>query len=98
MQQLKQGLRDGTLAFCMPAAHAELSSEFLEDFSERILKQDWREVSLYAPQPMCELLAEDSEGNFVTAIEMNYHVNGSALAMLTLWEVMRCCAGATRKS
>jgi hypothetical protein len=99
LQQLRQGLRDGTLAFCMPAAHAELSSDFLEDFSERILKQDWREVSMHAHNALSELLAdEDSETDLVASIELNYHIDLSGLAELTLWEVMRWCAGANRKS
>jgi hypothetical protein len=99
LQELRQGLRDGTLAFCMPAAHAEFSSDFLEDFSERILKQDWREVSMYAHNLMCELLADDdSETDFIASIEMNYHIDATGLAQRTLWEVMRWCAGANRKS
>ena len=40
VEEFKAGFRDGTLAFFLPAAHAELSSDYLEDFSERILKQD----------------------------------------------------------
>ena len=44
VEDFREGFRNGTLAFCMPAAHAEFCSEFLDGFSERILKQDWRDV------------------------------------------------------
>ena len=46
VEDFRQGFRDGTLAFCMPAAHAEISNAFLDEFSERILKMDWRDVSM----------------------------------------------------
>ena len=70
VEQFRAGFRDGTLAFFMPAAHAELSSEFLEDFSERILKQDWREVSMHAHRHMSELLAnDDSEVDLFASIQ-----------------------------
>lgn len=99
LHELRQGLRDGTLAFCLPAAHAELSNEFLEEFSDRILKQDWRDVSMYAHNALSDLLAdEDGEADLAASIEMNYHIGVRGLAGLTLWEVMRCCAGAHRKS
>lgn len=45
VEDYREGFRNHTLAFCMPAAHAEFSSDFLDEFSERILKKDWREVS-----------------------------------------------------
>jgi hypothetical protein len=99
LQQLKDGLRDGTLAFCLPVAHAELSADFLEDFSERILKQDWREVSMHAHLRLdCLLADDDSEVDLVASIEENYGIDLTGLAELTLWEVMRRCAGASIKS
>lgn len=99
LQQLQEGLRDGTLAFCLPVAHAELPGDFLDDFSERILKQDWREVSMHAHHPLCELVADDdTEMDLVVSIEENYHIDASRLAELTLWEVMRRCAGAAARS
>ena len=42
VEDFRQGFRDHTLAFCMPAAHAEYSNDFLEEFSARILRRDWR--------------------------------------------------------
>lgn len=99
LEQLKEGLRDGTLAFCMPVAHAELCAEFLEDFSDRILKQDWREVSMHAHLTLDHLLADDdSEVDLVASIEENYGIDLTGLAGLTLWEVMRRCAGAAVRS
>src|SRR5262245_39867194 len=90
LDEFKEGLRNGTLGSCLPVAHAELSSEFLEDFSERVIKQDWREVSMYAHQPLSELLAnDDSEFDLVASIHEIYGVDVSDLADLTLWEVMR---------
>lgn len=97
VEEFRAGFRNGTLAFFMPAAHAELSSEFLEDFSERILKQDWRDVSMHAHRSMHELLAnDDSEVDLFASIEENYGLKVVGLADMTLWEVIRCCSGADR--
>ncbi len=54
---------------------------------------------MYAHHPLCELLAdEDSETDLVASIETNYHIDLAGVAELTLWEVMRWCAGVSRKS
>lgn len=99
VEQFREGFRNGTLAFCLPVAHAELSSEFLEDFSERVLKQDWREVSMHAHQPLHKLLAdEDSELDLEISIEENYGAEAVGTVDMTLWEVMRRCAHAARKA
>lgn len=93
VEQFREGFRDGTLAFCLPAAHAELSSDFLEDFSDRILKQDWREVSMYAHQQLSQLVADDdSEVDLLALIEANYGIELYGTPDSTLWEVMRRCA------
>ena len=98
LDELKEGLRNGTLAFCLPAAHAEFSSKFLDEFSERILKKDWREVSLssYSRVPSLLDVAEPNE-DLVEDIYCQYGVDVSDLEGLPFWEVVRRCAGATHK-
>lgn len=92
LQELRQGLRDGTLAFCMPAAHAEFSNEFLDDFSERILKQDWRDVLALADTRAPSLQSgADADEDVVAAIQANYGADVSDLPGLPLWEVIRRC-------
>jgi hypothetical protein len=96
VEEFRRGFRDGTLAFCMPAAHAEFSSEFLDDFSERILKLDWREVLARAHFRVPSLLiAGDSEDDLVAAIQVNYGADVSDLPGLPLWDVLRRCAPGT---
>jgi hypothetical protein len=97
VEEFREGFRRGTLAFFLPAAHAELSCDYLEDFSERILKQDWREVSMHAHRRMSELLADDdSEVDLIALIEEYYGLQVSNVADMTLWEVIRYCSGADR--
>lgn len=94
---LIEGLRNGTLAFCLPAAHAEFSTEFLDDFSNRILKQDWREVMERSDFMIPSLLnGGDSEAELVAAIEANYGADVSDLPGLPLWDVVRRCTVATK--
>lgn len=93
LEDYREGFRKGTLAFCMPAAHAEFSSDFLDEFSERILKQDWRDVLLDRPTSVLSLLdGEDSEADIVAAIQTNYRTDVSDLPGLPLWDVIRRCA------
>ena len=93
VEDYRQGFRNGTLAFCMPAAHAEFSTEFLDDFSERILKQDWRDVLAHADSRIPSLLnGDDSDDDLVAAIQANYGADVSDLPGLPLWEVIRRCA------
>lgn len=97
LEELKQGLRDGSLAFCLPAAHAEFSTEFLDDFSQRILKRDWRDVSMASLSRVPSLLAIDDdadEADLVEDIYCNYGVDVSDLDGLPLWDVVRRCAAA----
>lgn len=98
LDELKEGLRNGTLAFCLPAAHAEFSSKFLDDFSERILKRDWREVSHSSYSRVPSLLdVADSSDDVVEDIYCQYGVDVSDLDGLPFWEVVRRCAGSTHK-
>jgi hypothetical protein len=93
VEDYRQGFRDHTLAFCMPAAHAEYSSEFLDEFSERILKKDWREISLASSSHIPSLISgEESEEELAGEIEALYGVDVSDLPGLPLWEVIRRCA------
>ena len=97
VENFRQGFRNGTLTFFLPAAHAELSSDFLEEFSERILKQDWREVSMVAHLRLSKLLTDDdTECDLVASVHENYHLDLGDVADLTLWEVIRRCASAAR--
>ena len=36
-EEIRDGLREGTIVFCLPAAHENFTCQFLEEFSERIL-------------------------------------------------------------
>jgi hypothetical protein len=93
VEEFREGFRNGTLAFCMPAAHAEFSNEFLDDFSNRILKQDWRDILACCDFMIPSLLnGDDSEDDLVAAIEANYGADVSDLSGLPLWEVLRRCA------
>jgi len=97
VEEYREGFRNGTLAFCMPAAHAEFSSDFLDRFSERILKQDWRDVSTSALTRIPSLLNSseieaDSEAEIAAEIHELYGVDVSDLPGLPLWEVIRRCA------
>lgn len=94
VDDFRQGFREGTLAFCMPAAHAEYSSEFLDEFSARILGRDWRDVLESHSRAPSLLLGHDSEDEIVTDIYAVYGVDVSDLPGLPLWEVVRRCAKA----
>lgn len=91
--EIREGLRDGTLVFCMAAAHDEFTAEFLDDFSERILKRDWREISMSSFDTTPSLLDDDdSEEDIVAAIRSSYGADVSDLPGLPLWDVLRRCA------
>ena len=97
VEEFREGFRNGSLVFCMPAAHAEFSSDFLEDFSERILKEDWRDVIERSDLNALALFGtRDAENELVAAIQTNYGADVSDLPGLPLWEVMRRCAGAAK--
>src|SRR4051794_86792 len=89
VEHYRQGFRNHTLAFCMPAAHAEFSSEFLDDFSERILKNDWRELSMPGDWRAASVLTDgESEAEVAEEIYLQYGVDVSDLPGLPLWEVI----------
>jgi hypothetical protein len=93
VEEYREGFRNHTLAFCMPAAHAEFSSHFLDEFSERILRKDWRDVSMTNCSRTPSLLNdEESEEEIVAEIHEVYGVDVSDLPGLPLWEVLRRCA------
>src|SRR5262245_41701978 len=97
VEEYREGFRNHTLAFCMPAAHAEFSSAFLDQFSERILGKDWREVSALAETQSPSLLNDDeSEEEIVAEIHVQYGVDVSDLRGLPLWDVIRRCAAVAR--
>ena len=98
VEQFRQGFRDHTLAFCMPAAHAEFSSEFLDEFSARILRRDWRDVLVSHSRSPSLLVGNESEDEIVTDIYAVYGVDVSDLPGLPMWEVIRRCARATTYS
>ena len=93
VEDYREGFRNHTLAFCMPAAHAEFSSEFLEKFSELVLKKDWRDVSAESHTRIPSLLTgSESEDEVAAEIHELYGVDVSDLPGLPLWEVIRRCA------
>jgi hypothetical protein len=93
VEEYREGFRNHTLAFCMPAAHAEFSSHFLDEFSERILKKDWRDVSAASFSRIPSLLSgEESEDEVAAEIQEAYGVDVSDLPGLPFWEVVRRCA------
>jgi hypothetical protein len=92
-EEYREGFRNHTLAFCMPAAHAEFSSHFLEEFSARILKKDWRDASQASGSRIPSLLNdEESEDEVAAEIHEVYGVDVSDLPGLPFWEVVRRCA------
>ena len=98
VEDYRNGFRDGTLAFCMPAAHAEYSAEFLDQFSERILGIDWRELSMMDDPGIPSLLtSEISEEEVSAEIQELYGVDVSDLPGLPFWEVIRRCAPSSRR-
>lgn len=96
VEEYREGFRNGTLAFCMPAAHAEFSNDFLDEFSERVLKKDWRDLSsAWRSRTPSLLSANDSEQEMAAEILELYGVDVSDLPGLPLWEVIRRCAASS---
>ena len=92
-EQLKEGIRNGTVMFCLPAAHADISNDFLDDFSMRVLKRDWREVVEDNRLKIPSLVgSEESEDDLLASIEANYGADVSDLPGLPMWEVLKRCA------
>lgn len=95
--EIREGLLDGTIVLCLPAAHENFTSDFLEDFSARILKQHWLDVATRTHLNIPALLDhEESEDDLAETIEFEYGTDVSDLPGLPLWEVMRRCAHLAR--
>jgi hypothetical protein len=91
--EIRQGLRDGSLAFCLPAAHENFTSAFLEEFSERVLKQHWCDVAGRSHLRITALLSHgDSEEDLAATIQNEYGADIQDLPRLPFWEVVRRCA------
>jgi hypothetical protein len=95
--EIREGLKAGTVVLCLPPAHENFTTEFLEDFSVRILKQDWLDV---APRTHLRIPAlidgTETEADLVATIHGVYGADVSDLPGLPLWEVMSRCAHAPR--
>jgi len=91
-REIAEGLRDGTLSFCLPLTHEEFTTAFLDDFSRRILGRDWREVCVSSRVPSLLDDEDAEEDEIVAAIDTTYGVDVSDLPGLPLWEVVRRCA------
>jgi hypothetical protein len=91
--EIRAGLKDGSVVLCLPPAHENFTNEFLEDFSVRILKQNWLDV---APRSHLQIPAlvdgSESEDDLAESIHDLYGADVSDLPGLPLWEVMRRCA------
>lgn len=97
VEEFREAFRNGTVTFCMPAAHAEFSNDFLDDFSLRVLKHDWRLIMECSDFRHASLLnVNDEEDDLVAAIQANYGTDVSDLPGLPLWEVLRRCALSTK--
>ncbi len=95
--EIRAGLRDGSLALCLPAAHENFTNEFLEDFSARILKQHWLDVASRTHLRIPALVDNsESEEDLADTIQIEYGADVSDLPGLPLWEVMRRCAARSR--
>jgi len=96
-EEIRDGLRDGTVVFCLPAAHEDFRTDFLEEFSERILKQGWHDVAFRTHLQIPALLDDDESADEVMATILDeYGVDVTDLPGLPFWEVLRRCARATR--
>jgi len=93
LEEMRAGLRDGSVIFCLPAAHENFTSEFLEDFSARILKQNWTDVASRTHLHIPALLDHnETEDDLAATIRDEYGADVSDLPGLPLWEVIRRCA------
>jgi len=94
--EIRAGLRDGTVIFCLPAAHENFTTAFLEDFSARILKQDWHDVASRSHLRIPALLDDDeSEEDLAATIRFEYGADVTDLPGLPFWAVVRRCARCT---
>lgn len=97
-EEIRDGLREGTIVFCLPAAHENFTCQFLEEFSERILKQPWLDVAFRTHLQIPALLDDgESAEELVANIQDEYGVDVTDLPGLPFWEVIRRCARSTGK-
>ena len=95
--EIREGLRDGTVVFCLPPAHENFTSEFLEEFSIRILHQDWQDVAARSHLRIPALIeGDESEQELADTIRFEYGADVTDLPGLPLWQVIRRCAEARR--
>jgi hypothetical protein len=98
IEEIRDGLRDGTVVFCLAPAHENFTSEFLEEFSIRILHQDWQDVASRSHLRIPALLdSEESEEELAATIRFEYGADVTDLPGLPLWQVIRRCAEARRQ-
>ena len=94
--EIRDGLREGTIVFCLPAAHENFTNEFLNEFSERILGQDWLDVAFRTHLRIPALLDDDeSADDLIETIHHAYGVDVTDLPELPFWEVLGRCARST---
>jgi hypothetical protein len=100
LDEVRAGFRDGSIMMLLPAAHADVTSEFLERFSERILKLSWYDVADRAHLKIPVLVDNNSESEeaLADAIEFEYGADVSDLHGLSLWNLIQRCAEQPRKS
>ncbi len=96
-EQVRMGFRDGTIMFCLPAVHADFTDEFLERFSERILRRSWYDLADRAHLKISALVANpETEQELADAIQFEYGADVSDLHGMSLWAVIRRCAEQSR--
>jgi hypothetical protein len=97
-EEIRDGLREGTIVFCLPAAHENFTCQFLEEFSERILKQAWLDVAFRTHLQIPALLDDgESTEELVANIQDEYGVDVTDLPGLPFWEVIGRCARSAGK-
>jgi hypothetical protein len=91
--EIREGLRDGTVVFCLPPAHENFTNEFLKEFSQRILGLDWLDIASRSHLHIPALLDDDEcMEEVMEAIRDEYGADVSDLPGLPFWEVIRRCA------
>ena len=93
VDEVRAGLRDGTVTFCLPPAHENYTSAFLQDFSARILKQNWLDIAFRSHLKIPALMDDDeSEEDLAATIRFEYGADVTDRPGLPFWAVIRRCA------
>lgn len=96
-EEIRAGLRDGTVIFCLPPAHENFTSAFLKEFSERILRQDWLDIADRSHLHIPALLDDgESMDEIAVAIRDEYGADLSDLSGLPFWTVLGRCARSSK--